>query len=129
MRVRAMIVALTTALSLTLSMPAAADSGRLLGSTRLTHAEHDIDVLKIPCRPKVHEIRLRALRGQVEIEQLWVRYGNGRTDRLSVATRLPEGAQTRWIDLRGGRRCVVEIGVIGDTERSVDQARLEIYGR
>lgn len=126
---KATIAAMSAALSLALSLPAAADSGRLLGSTRLTHAEHDLDVLQVPCRPKVHEIRLRALRGQVEIEQIWVRYGNGRSDRLNVATRLPEGSQTRWFDLRGGRRCVVEIGVIGDTERSFDQARLEIYGR
>ena len=105
------------------------DDSRLLGSTRLSRAENDVDVVRVPCRPRIHALQLHATRGQVEIERLWVRYGNGRVHHLPVADRIAEGGYTRWIDLRGGERCVVEVGVIGDTERSIDQARLEIYGR
>jgi hypothetical protein len=42
---------------------------------------------------------------------------------------LRQSSETRWIDLAGGRRCVVAVGVIGDTELSLDQTRVEIYGR
>jgi hypothetical protein len=112
------------------ALPAAADPARLLGSTRLAKAENDVDVLAFKkCRRGIDSLQLRVYRGQVEIERLWVRYGNGEREELVVRDRIAQGGQTRWIDLRGGERCVQAIGVIGDTERSSDQARVEIWGR
>lgn len=106
------------------------DKAKHLGSTRLSHSENDRDVLRFRnCRNGVHAIQLRSSRGQVEIERLWVRYANGERDNLNVRDRISKGGSTRWIDLRGGNRCVVEIGIIGDTERSRDQARIDIWGR
>jgi Protein of unknown function (DUF2541) len=102
---------------------------RHLGSTRLSHLENDTDVVRTSCKPRIHAIKLEAKRGQVEIEALWVRYRNGESERLEVRDRIAKGGQTRWIDLRGGKRCVVAVGVIGDTELSLDQARVDIYGR
>jgi hypothetical protein len=101
-----------------------------LGSTRLSLAENDIDVLRFrSCRNGIHAIQLRSSRGQVEIERLWVRYANGERDNLNVRDRISQGGATRWIDLRGGDRCVVEIGIVGDTELSRDRARVDIWGR
>lgn len=108
---------------------ATAGPERLLGSTRLSRAENDVDVLHVACRPKVSELRLHAARGQVEIERLWVRYANGTRDTLAVRDRLAEGSDTRWIDLAGGKRCVVAVGIVGDTELSFDQARVDVWGR
>lgn len=108
---------------------ASASHERLLGSTRLARVENDRDVLHVRCNPAVSAIRLHAARGQVEIERLWVRYGNGSRDTLDVRDRLPEGTSTRWIDLAGGKRCVVAVGIVGDTERSFDQARVDVWGR
>lgn len=102
---------------------------RLLGSTHLTRAENDKDVIQTTCRPRVTAIKLKALRGQIEIEALWVRFKNGERERLAVRDRIAEGGESRWIDLPGGRRCVVSIGIIGDTELSRDQARVDVYGR
>jgi hypothetical protein len=102
---------------------------RLLGSTRLAHHENDVDVVKTSCKPRINAVKLRAKRGRIEVEKVWVRYRNGETDRLDVRDRIVEGGETRWIDLRGGKRCVVAVGVIGDTEGSFDQARVDIYGR
>lgn len=107
----------------------AAGKSRLLGTTRLAHHENDVDVIRTACAPRVHAIQLRAKRGQVEIESLWVRYGDGSTDTLHVRERIGKGGETRWIDLEGGKRCVVEIGVIGDTELSRDRARVNVFGR
>jgi hypothetical protein len=116
-------------LALAATWPAHAGDGRLLGSTRLSRAENDTDVVSVACRPKVSSIRLHAARGQVEIERVWVRYGNGKRETLAVRDRLAQGSETRWIDLAGGKRCVVAIGVVGDTELSFDQARVDVWGR
>ena len=80
-----------------------ADAERLLGSTRLAKVENDTDV-----------IRFQKCRG---------------VDYLSVKDRIGQGSHSRWIDLRGGERCVKAIGIIGDTELSLDQARVEVWGR
>lgn len=124
------VVLLSATLGLASSGTAdAAGKSRLLGSTRLAHHENDLDIVRTQCAPRVHAIKLKAKRGQVEIEDLWVRYGDGTTDRLVVRERIGKGGETRWIDLAGGKRCVVEVGVIGDTERSRDRARVDIFGR
>lgn len=107
----------------------AAAAERLLGSTRLAQAENDVDVDSVACRPRITALQVEAERGAAEIERLWVRYGNGEHDTLAVRDRLAEGTRTRWIDLEGGRRCVVAVGVVGDTEGSLDRTRLKIWGR
>lgn len=110
--------------------PALADPARHLGSTRLARAENDKDVLRFTkCKRGIDAIQLRVERGQIEVEKLWVRFAKGGVDRLDVRERIPPGGESRWIDLLGGERCLKLIGVIGDTELSIDQARLEIYGR
>ena len=113
---------------LILAGTASAES-RLLGSTRLSQQESDTDVVRTSCKPRLNAIKLGAKRGQVEVETLWVRFRNGETERLGVRDRIAQGGETRWIDLPGGKRCVVAVGVIGDTELSLDQARVDIYGR
>lgn len=125
------IAAITLCIGFTTTADAARyDKIKHLGSTRLSHSENDRDVLRFSlCRNGIHAIQLRTSRGQVEIERLWVRYANGERDNLNVRDRISKGAATRWIDLHGGNRCVVEIGIIGDTERSRDQARVDIWGR
>ncbi len=106
------------------------DRARRLGSTKLSHVENDRDVLRFRnCRSDVRAIQLRTSHGRVEIERLWVRYNNGNRDYLDVRDRINKGGSTRWIDLQGGRRCIKEIGIIGDTERSFNRARVDIWAR
>lgn len=120
---------LAASMALLMCAGGAAAESRLLGSTRLSHHENDDDVVSTSCKPRINAIKLGAKHGRVEVETLWVRYGNGETDRLPVRDRIAKGGETRWIDLRGGKRCVVAVGVIGDTELSLDRARVDIYGR
>lgn len=110
------------------AVPAAAGA-RLLGETRLAFHEGDLDILRVaPCAPLV-ALKLKALRGAAEINLLVVTYANGGVDRLPVRHHLPQGGETRWIDLRGGRRCVAGIAVVGDTERSADRTIIQFWGR
>ena len=113
-----------------LATPAHADPERLLGVTYLTKVENDKDVLSFAkCRRNINAVQIRIAGGQVEIERLWVRFKNGKVDNLPLRERIPESGQSRWIDLRGGERCIQAVGVIGDTELSRDQARVEIWGK
>ena len=106
------------------------DRAYRIGSTRLSLIENDKDVVRFRnCRDGIRAIQLRVYKGRVEIERLWVRYGNGERDTLNVNDHIAKGGATRWIDLEGGRRCIKEIGIIGDTERSTDRARVEIWAR
>jgi hypothetical protein len=119
-----------SALLAIVSMSAQADAERLLGSTRLTKAENDVDVLSFkPCRAGVDSLKLRIRKGNAEIESLWVRFNNGERQTLPVRQRISKGGESRWIDLHGRQRCVVAVGVIGDSEASRRQAKVEIYMR
>ena len=110
-----------------------ADAVRRLGSTHLAKHEKDVDVIKLPpCRrraARIEAVKVRAVHGQAEIESLWVKFQDGTKQSLPVRQRLGQGEESRWIDLKGGERCVREIGVVGDTELSYDQTRIDFYGR
>lgn len=123
-----LVLALATATAL--PSVACADGARLLGSTRLSQAENDKDVLRFAkCRRGIGAVQLRIARGQVEVEKVWVEFARGGRQSLEVRDRIAEGRASRWIDLRGGERCVTAVGIVGDTERSLDQARVEVWGR
>jgi hypothetical protein len=122
---RIVLIALS---SLILAATAQADNVRLLGSTKLSKKENDVDVLSFkPCRAGVDSIQIRVRKARVEIESVWVRFANGERESLSVRQRIAKGGESRWIDLKGAERCVVAIGIIGDTEGSKRQARVDLY--
>jgi hypothetical protein len=133
--------ALAVALAAGASWPAQADHRvSRLGTARLAAHERDVDLVAVPCRPRVAAIKLRSANRAAEIEHVLVTYGNGERDRLPVRRYLDRGQETRWIDLGGRRRCVTEIAVVGDSEgrqagfhdrgdRRRRPARVEIYGR
>jgi hypothetical protein len=126
----AWVAGLVLAIGAVLPGDAGADPARLLGSTRLARAENDTDALRFAkCRRGINAVQLRVARGSIEVERLWVRYARGTVDRLDVRERIRQGGASRWIDLRGGERCVKAIGIVGDTELSLDQARVDVWGR
>lgn len=114
----------------TLAQPA--QQGRRLGQTTLAYSENDRDVVRLSeCpRPPLRSIKVRAVRGSADIQTLIVRYGNNEVDRLSVRENINQGRESRWIDLRGNRRCVRSIAVLADTDnRSRNRAVVEFYGK
>jgi hypothetical protein len=102
-----------------------------LGSTRLSHRENDLDILRFPTcqKPPLQSIKLKVVKGSAELNVLWVRYDNNAIDRLSVREKILQGGETRWIDLRGNRRCVKAIGVIGTTKLSLNQTQINFLGK
>jgi Protein of unknown function (DUF2541) len=115
----------------TIAPTASAQKTQLLGQTRLSLREKDLDVLNFArCQqPPIAAIKLRAFRGAAEVNTLVVRYGNNVSDRLPVRSTLRQGGETNWIDLKGDRRCIKGIAILGSTERSRDQTIIQFYGR
>jgi Protein of unknown function (DUF2541) len=124
---------LLSVLSLTgaIAPTAFAQKTQLLGQTRLSLRDNDLDVLKLSrCQqPPVKSIKLKAFKGSAEITFLVVQYGNNISDRLPVRSKIRERGETNWIDLKGNRRCIKGIAILGSTERSIDRAIIQFYAR
>jgi Protein of unknown function (DUF2541) len=114
-------------------LPTLAEKRHLLGETVLTYAENDRDVLylgKCPPHDSIRSIKIRATRGAADIELLRVKFQNGESQDLSVRENLPQGKESRWIDLRGKKRCVTSVTIMGDTDnRSNKRAMLQVFGK
>jgi len=46
-----------------------------------------------------------------------------------VRSRLNEGRETNWINLRGTRRCLTGIAIVGNTTNSNVQTIIRFFGR
>ena len=119
------------AVALTFQLGSLAEDARLLGQTRLSYGEKDLDVLVVPGKcPTLSAVKIRAAQGSADIESLAVRYGNDAWDRLSLRENFRQGSESRWIDLHGGQRCVTGIAVFGDTKnRSSNPAVVQIFAK
>ncbi len=119
------------AVALTFPLGSLAEDARLLGQTRLSYGEKDLDVLVVPGKcPTLSAVKIRAAQGSADIEGLAVRYGNDAWETLSLRENFRQGSESRWIDLHGNRRCVTGIAVFGDSNnRSSDRALVQILGR
>ena len=51
-------------------------------------------------------IQLRISGGAINFERVIVRYGNGTQEEIPIRARIPDGGQTRVIDLPGERRII-----------------------
>ncbi len=105
-------------------------ASQLLGSTKLTRQENDVDVLRFSsCRGKIAQVKLQVRAANAEIEAIVVHFANGELTRLDLRQRFKKGAASRWVDLPGKDRCISMIKIVGDSEASLKQARVEIFGR
>ncbi len=131
--------ALLAALLLPLgALPGAAEAvPHELGSVLLRDGK-DRDVVRLPaCRDSsnrlVRELRLVVSRYPAEIDRLRVEFQNGGTQELLVRERFDAGTVSRWIDLRGPRRCIARIVILGDSDtigwRPGRRARVTFLGR
>jgi hypothetical protein len=119
------------AVALTFPLASLAEDARLLGQTRLSYGDKDLDVMVVSGKcPTLSAVKIRAAQGSADIAELAVRYGNDAWERLSLRENFRQGSESRWIDLRGGQRCVTGIAVIGDTNnRSSNRTLVQIFGK
>jgi hypothetical protein len=99
--------------------------------------QKDRDVLFMPAcasffNNSIHFLRLTVTNAPAEINFLKVHFQNGTQEVLNVREYFSVGSSSRWIDLRGGNRCISKIVVIGDAEtpryRPYLESKIFIYG-
>lgn len=105
---------------------------RLLGQTRISFGT-DFDYLAIAndCkRPSLSAIKIKVLKAPVEINAISIRYGNNKMEQLPVRKNFAKNSQSKWFDLKGDRRCVKAVAVLGKTKNQASkEALVQFYGR
>ncbi|MEE2744480.1 MAG: hypothetical protein VYD54_11255 [Bdellovibrionota bacterium] len=112
--------------------------GFFLGSVSLTDRK-DVDVIHLrSCRTRsnrpVSQIKLKVKKVPAEIDRLKVIFQNGGQQEIYVRDHFKPFSESRWIDLRGQRRCIKKIIVRGDADTwrrtgFRKQAKVLFFGR
>ena len=112
--------------------------GFFLGSVSLTDRK-DVDVIHLrSCRTRsnrpVSQIKLKVKKVPAEIDRLKVIFHNGGQQEIYVRDHFKSFSGSRWIDLRGQRRCIKKIIVRGDADTwrrtgFRKQAKVLFFGR
>lgn len=75
-------------------------------------------------------IKLEVKGNAIEMLDLKVVYGNGNPDDLQVRSNIAAGGETRWIDLKGGKRIIRQIEMLYKSKPSFKgQATVCAFGR
>lgn len=124
--------------TLALTLSTYAQAGVLYLGTVSLMDRTDRDVLNLPrCavsanRP-VDALKLTVTQYDAQVDRLVVEYQNGQKDELYVKEHFNHGDSSRWIDLNGGKRCIKQIVLIGDTDTPrrapFKQAKISFFGR
>jgi hypothetical protein len=108
----------------------AAGPWELLGSRRV-NGGLDFDRIQVGIgRGSFDKIRLKVLGNALLIYDLEVRYGNNVVDDIPVRLLIPQGGQTRIIDLRGDDRRIRSVRfAYGKFINGLGPTYVELYGR
>ena len=73
-------------------------------------------------------IQLRISGGAINFERVIVRYGNGEKEEIPIRARIPDGGQTRVIDLPGRRRIIRSLDLWYSKGRWERRPKVSLYG-
>ena len=104
-------------------------SWRILGTMQATH-NGDHDALEITGRhDSYRKLKIKVRNSPVNIERMLVRYEDGRPEEINTRNQIPEGGESRVIDLKGGKRKLKAIEFWYDTKGFLNgKAELTIFG-
>lgn len=107
-----------------------ASAAELLGCRKVGFLT-DRDVIEVGKQDgRYSAIKLEVKENEIEVLDLKVIYGNGNPDDLAVRSMIRAGGETRWIDLRGGKRFIKQINVVYRSKPSFQgQATVCAFGR
>jgi hypothetical protein len=97
--------------------PGAAGSWRLIGQTHADHAQdHDTIIVKGPY-DNFRKIKFKVTDAPLNMQRMVVTYDNGAPDNIEIRQNIPQGGESRVIDLRGvGKRSLRRIDFWYDTK-------------
>jgi len=95
----------------------AAGTWKLIGQTHADHgADHDTIIVKGPF-DNFRKIKFKVTDAPLNMQHMVVTYDNGAPDKIEVRQNIPQGGESRAIDLRGiGKRSVRRIDFWYDTQ-------------
>jgi hypothetical protein len=73
-------------------------------------------------------IQLRISGGAINFDRVVVRYGNGTSEEIAIRNRIPDGGQTRVIDLPGERRILQSVDLWYSKDRWTRRPKVSLYG-
>ena len=73
-------------------------------------------------------IQLRISGGAINFERVIVRYGNGTQEEIPIRARIPDGGQTRVIDLPGGGGSSESVDLWYGKDRWEQRPKVSLYG-
>jgi hypothetical protein len=122
-------VAVLAAVFVIFGSEANAQGGVFLGN-RTVPDRSDKDTLVVGARyGKFRRLQFRVKVRGIDFHKVKVHYANGGDEEISMRDRVPTGGQTRWIDLKGGRRTIEKIEFWYDAVSSPGQrAQVNIWG-
>jgi phosphoribosyl 1,2-cyclic phosphodiesterase len=97
--------------------PGAAAEWRLIGQTQADHAaDHDSIIVKGPF-DNFRKIKFKVTNAPLNMQRMVITYDNGQPDNIDIRQNIPQGGESRAIDLRGiGKRSVRRIDFWYDTK-------------
>jgi hypothetical protein len=90
---------------------------RLIGQTHANHgADHDTIIVKGPF-DNFRKIKFKVTDAPLNMQHMVVTYDNGAPDKIDIRQNIPQGGESRVIDLRGvGKRSIRKIDFWYDTK-------------
>jgi hypothetical protein len=73
-------------------------------------------------------IQLRISGGAINFERVIVRFGNGTQEEIPIRSRIPDGGQTRVIDLPGERRMIQSVDIWYGKDNWRRRPKVTLYG-
>jgi hypothetical protein len=73
-------------------------------------------------------IQLRISGGSINFDRVIVRYGNGEQEEIPIRARIPDGGQTRVIDLPGSRRMIQSLDLWYGKNKWNRRPKVSLYG-
>ena len=120
----------TGAQQVTQPKPGSPGSWRLIGQTHADHAaDHDVIVVQGPY-DNFRKIKFKVTDAPLTMQHMLVTYDNGAPDRIDVRQNIPQGGESRVIDLRGaGKRSLRNIEFWYDTKGLLNgKADVTLFG-
>jgi hypothetical protein len=97
--------------------PGAKGSWRVLGTTQANHkADHDVIIIAGPY-DYFRRLKFKVTNAPLHLQRLLVRYDDGgRPENIDIRYNIPQGGESRIIDLRGGKRKLKSVEFWYDTK-------------
>jgi hypothetical protein len=102
---------------------------RLIGTTQADRkADHDAIFVKGPF-DDFRKVKFKVTNAGLNLDRMVITYDNGVPDNIEVRQNIPEGGESRQIDLRGaGKRSIRKIEFWYDSKGLLKRANVTVFG-